>query len=310
MDRQVLCVGETMALVVPEDGRPLRSTRNVLLTHAGAESNVARYLADLGLPVAWVSALGQDALGDRIVDDLAGAGVDVRWVTRSTEAPTGVFFKDPSAAGTRVLYFRSGSAASRLGPADVAGWPVATARWLHLSGITPALSVGAAAMTQELVRRAGAAGVPWSFDVNHRPALWSGRDAAAELADLARRATVVLVGLDEAAGLWGTQTAEEVGALLAGPDVVVVKDGAHEAVELDRRTGQITRVPARRVRVTEPVGAGDAFAAGYLAGHLRGEDAPGRLTLAHSLAAWTLGTPSDHRPGHGPVPRPVDEEIL
>jgi 2-dehydro-3-deoxygluconokinase len=219
-----------------------------------------------------------------------------------------VFFKDPSTEGTRVLYYRSGSAASRLGPADVDAWSVTSARWLHLSGITPALSASAAAMTEEVLSRARAAGVPWSFDVNHRKALWSGRDAAAELLALARRATVVLVGLDEAEGLWGTRTAEEVAGLVVGPDVVVVQDADREAVEVDRRDGTVTRAPARRVEVVEPVGAGDAFAAGYLAAHLRGADAAGRLALAHSLAAWTLGTAADHRPGHGPDPRPIETE--
>lgn len=307
----VLCIGETMALVAPVDGESLARTRHVQLTHAGAESNVARHLVDLGFRPAWVSAVGDDALGQRLVEDLGAAGVDVRWVDRRP-APTGVFFKDPSAAGTRVLYYRSGSAASTLAPADIDGWPLAAARWLHLTGITTALSTSCAALVDALFERAAAAGLPVSFDVNYRPPLWADGAAPARLLELAQRAHVVLVGLDEAESLWGTSTAQEVAELIDTPPTMVVKDGDREAVEFQRAAGnhaRVTRVPARQAHVVEPVGAGDAFAAGYLAAHLRGADAEGRLELGHSLAAWTLGTTADYRPDHGPVARPRTDDI-
>lgn len=120
----------------------------------------------------------------------------------------------------------------------------------------------------------------------------------------------MLVGLDEAATLWGTTTADDVATLVQGPRFVVVKDADLEAVEIDRSRGAVVRtvVPARRTRVVEAVGAGDAFAGGYLAAWLRGEDATGRLRLGHSLAAWTLGTVGDHRPGHGHGARPTQDE--
>lgn len=305
----VLCVGETMALVAPVDGASLTRTRHVELTHAGAESNVARHLTDLGVRAAWVSAVGEDALGARIVEDLGGAGVDVRWVDRR-RAPTGVFFKDPSTAGTRVLYYRSGSAASTLAPADLDAWPLEDARWLHLSGITTALSASCAALIDALFARAGELGLPVSFDVNHRPALWAAGEAPPRLLELARRAQVVLVGLDEAERLWGTPTAQDVADLIDAP-TLVVKDGDREAIEFLREPGaaiRVTRVAARRVRVVEPVGAGDAFAAGYLAALLRGDGPEDRLELGHSLAAWTLGTTADYRPGHGPAVRPRTDD--
>jgi 2-dehydro-3-deoxygluconokinase len=114
------------------------------------------------------------------------------------------------------------------------------------------------------------------------------------------------VGLDEAETLWGCTTAEQVSALLPGPRHLVIKDSAAEAVEFVREQNgeeRAFRVPAHRVDVVEPVGAGDAFAAGYLAGLLRGDRPEGRLALGHSFAAWTLGTRADFRPGHGTRPR-------
>jgi 2-dehydro-3-deoxygluconokinase len=117
---------------------------------------------------------------------------------------------------------------------------------------------------------------------------------------------VLFVGLDEAETLWGCSTAEDVSAILPGPRHVVIKDSATEAVEFVRAPGkeeQVFRVPAHRVDVVEAVGAGDAFAAGYLAGLLRGDAPADRLALGHSFAAWTLGTRADFRPGHGTKPR-------
>jgi 2-dehydro-3-deoxygluconokinase len=130
--------------------------------------------------------------------------------------------------------------------------------------------------------------------------------AGPRLLELAGMSAVVLVGLDEAETLWGCATAEEVSALLPGPRHLVIKDSATEAVEFvrgDNQEERAFRVPAHRVDVVEPVGAGDAFAAGYLAGLLRGDTPGDRLALGHSFAAWTLGTRADFRPGHGTKPR-------
>ncbi|WP_448071823.1 sugar kinase [Georgenia yuyongxinii] len=311
-DPQVLCVGETMALVAPDGSVPLADARSVHLTSAGAESNVARHLADLGVPTAWLSALGTDPLGDRVLADLAGNGVDLRWVTRRSDAPTGVFFKDPSPKGTRVLYYRAGSAASRLAPDDVGGWPLARARWVHVTGITPALSASCADMVQTLLAGARRHRLGVSFDVNHRPALWHDGDAPGVLRGLADRADVVLVGRDEAERLWDTRTAEDVADLLPTPSRIVVKDADREAVEIDRTAEGtiVTHVPARRVDVVEPVGAGDAFAGGYLAALLRGDGPAKRLAMGHSLAAWTLGTTADYRGGHGSMPHAAEDNRM
>lgn len=140
-DHEVLCLGEAMVLVAPRPGQPLATARDATLSVAGAESNVARYLADLGHRVAWASRVGSDPLGDRVLTAVARPGVDVRHVERDPSAPTGVYFKDPSGeGGTRVHYYRTGSAASRLTPAYLDTLPVAAARLVHLSGITAALS--------------------------------------------------------------------------------------------------------------------------------------------------------------------------
>ncbi|MFE9131296.1 sugar kinase [Streptomyces sp. NPDC007148] len=295
----VVCVGETMAALAPDPLGPLDGADLLRVDVAGAESNVALYLADHGIPARWVSAVGDDPFGRRVSARIAAGGVDVSGVRVDPERPTGLLLKDPGAQGTRVHYHRAGSAASALTP-DVLDDPAfADAALVHLSGITPALSSGCRA----LVERALRPDRPWpvSFDVNHRPALWAGRSAADVLRPLADLADIVLVGLDEAQALWGEgiTDAEDVRGLLSGPRVLVVKDGDRAATAFVGDA--VHSVPALKVRVAEPVGAGDAFAAGFLSGLLRRLPVDGALRLGHLTAASALGVAADH----GPLPDPA-----
>ncbi|MCS7475629.1 sugar kinase [Umezawaea endophytica] len=302
MRPDVVCLGESMAQLVPADGKPLRSAESFVLTTAGAESNVAQGLAQLGSTAAWVSLVGDDALGSRVLADVAASGVDVSLTRRRDRDRTGLFLKDPAADGSRVTYYRDGSAASHLSRADVDRAFAARPRHLHLSGVTPALS----ASCRDAVRYAlsSAHGVSTSFDVNHRPVLWPDpRAAALTLRALAQRADVVFVGLDEAAALWGTTTPEQVRELLAEPAAVVVKDGAVDATAFTTE-GRFTE-PAPPVDVVEPVGAGDAFAAGWLHGMLIGLPHPARLRLGHLMAGAALTSLSDH----GTITRPPGDLV-
>ena len=130
-----------------------------------------------------------------------------------------------------------------------------------------------------------------SFDVNHRAALWSAEAAAPALAALARRADLVFTGRDEAAALWGAELDDDIRALLPDVPELVVKDGdvGATAYLADRRVFE----PALVVDVIEAVGAGDAFAGGYLAARLSGKDAGERLRAGHRRAALTLRTTGD-----------------
>ena len=291
---RLLALGETMALVTPAHAEPLDRAVEMQLTIGGAESNVAMHVAALGIPAAWIGPVGDDALGRRVVHAIAAAGVDTRWVRVDATAPTGVYFKDP---GHGVLYYRRGSAASRMGAEVLDGIPFGRGMILHLSGITPALSPGCAALVAAAIGQAAAAGALVSFDVNHRPALWQPGGAAPALLALARRADLVFVGLDEAQGLWGCDSPAEVRALLPEPETLVVKDGDVGATEFTRdRAGGAERetfVPAIPTDVVEAVGAGDAFAAGYLTALLRGGSAPQRLRAGHERAHLVLQSTSD-----------------
>ncbi|HEY1106928.1 MAG TPA: sugar kinase, partial [Agromyces sp.] len=263
----------------------------------------------LGHAAAWAGRVGDDALGRRLVAQLSTRGVDTSLVERDAAAPTGLYVKDP---GNGVQYYRAGSAASRMSPAFAERLPLDGVRVVHLSGITAALSGDCDAMLDALVSRARAARALVSFDVNHRAALWSSTEAAARrLRALAASADLVFVGLDEAARLWGTSTPSDVRALLPEPGRLVVKDGDVGATEFGRAadgTDGVAHVAAHAVEVVEAVGAGDAFAAGYLAALLEGRDAAARLGAGHDRAVLVLGETSDFPRGIPTAARQTTEE--
>ncbi|MDN5727332.1 MAG: PfkB family carbohydrate kinase, partial [Propionibacteriales bacterium] len=150
---EVICLGETMIMVTPEPAGPLAEAETCLLLPGGAESNVAMNLAALGHRVMWCSRLGADPLGDRILSRVAGHGVDTSAVVRDPVHPTGVYFKDPAPAGTTVHYYRAGSAASVMDETHLTSVDLTTTRIVHITGITPALSAGCAAMINSLIDR-------------------------------------------------------------------------------------------------------------------------------------------------------------
>ncbi|MFI6403550.1 sugar kinase [Streptomyces sp. NPDC050548] len=294
----VVCVGETMVVLAPPDGRPLAEQPSVTMAVGGAESNVACGLAGLGHRAAWLSRLGDDPFAHRVLAELTARGVDVSGVETDPARPTGVYFKDPAPTGTRTHYYRGGSAASAMGPDLLTRTPaLRRARVVHLSGVAAALSDDCAALLEAiLVDRALGRdeNAPLiSFDVNHRPALWrhGSPDAAKTLLTLARAADLVFVGRDEAEALWGTARPDDVAELLAPAPLIVVKDAEHGATSY--ADGTRTFVPALPTEVVEPVGAGDAFAAGYLAALLEHRDERSRLRLGHVAASAALRTRGD-----------------
>ncbi|GAA0995921.1 sugar kinase [Nocardiopsis tropica] len=284
-----VCVGETMAVLTSPEA--LAAGTRLHVGTGGAESNVAVALARLGHASAWVSRVGDDPFGRIVTDAVAQWGVDVRGVVVDPVLPTGLYVKDTAPGGAGVLYYRSGSAASALSAADADRVWSRGARIVHLSGITPALSARASALVERLLDRRAGDGALRSFDVNHRPALWPARVAAPVLLDLARRADVVFVGRDEAERLWGTPTAEDVRAVMPEVRTLVVKDAEHGATCFEG-TGAVFE-PSPEVEVVEAVGAGDAFAAGFLSGLIDGLSAERRLRLGHAVAGAVLRSHGD-----------------
>jgi 2-dehydro-3-deoxygluconokinase len=301
-----VCIGETMAMLTPDQPVPLHRATSLHVGVGGAESNVAMGLAAMGLESHWVGRVGRDGFGTRILNELRDHGVGVSGVSIDSGRPTGIYVKVPAQepghdAGSSVLYYRQGSAASAMGPAmlgvpAVAGL-LAAAALIHLSGITAALSADCLALT-ETILSSPRNGRVISFDVNWRAPLWAGQDRSA-LRRLANLADVVLVGKDEAEHAFGTTDEAELRRLLPDPDVLVIKNEATSAIAL-LRDGSREEVPALSVDVVEPVGAGDSFAAGYLSGLLLGLTQKASLRRGHVSAACTLTVHGDRGPLPGP----------
>ena len=285
----VVTVGESMILVTPAGSESLESAKAFTLDVGGAESNVAVHLHQMGHRVRFLGAVGDDALGRRICYTLRSAGLDISHVKIDPEASTGVYFKDP---GQAVYYYRSGSAASRLGPEAVTDEVLNNASVVHLTGITPALSDQCRALAFDVAHRARRAGVIVSVDVNYRPALWPIEIAANHLLKLCQLADIVFVGLDEARQVWGCTTPADVRALFPNVARVVVKNDSVGATEF--QGDDEVFVASRPVEVVEAVGAGDAFAAGYLSGVLQGFSSESCLRLGHERAEKTLLSMADY----------------
>ncbi len=284
----LLAAGETMAMIVPTRAEPFESAELYRVDAGGAESNVASHVAALGHRARWVSRVGDDAPGRRIVATLRTRGVDVSGIFIDPQHPTGIYLKDP---GRGVQYYRDGSAASFLDEEEADAIRLADVDVLHLSGITAALVGPAPRFLRALVARARREGVTVSFDVNHRASLWPAGAAGPVLRDLAAQAHIVFVGRDEAEALWRTTDAASIRALLPDVPELVVKDGEVGAWSFCGSGMEFAPSPA--VEVVEIVGAGDAFAGGYLAARLSGESVARRLQAGHARAALTLATTTD-----------------
>jgi 2-dehydro-3-deoxygluconokinase len=302
---RAVTIGEGLAVLVARPG-PLEDSESFERTAGGAEANVATVLAQLGIDAGWISRVGDDGFGRYLVQHLIERGVDVSAVMTDPLRATGLYVKERGGGGaagdlavgdSRMLYYRSGSAASAFSPADLVT-PMAV-RWLdesvlaHVTGITPALSHSATQLTDSLVSKPRR-GRQVSFDLNYRPALWIGRAAEATetLGRVTRGSDIVFMGADEALEVFGTDDPAQLRALFPQPEHLIVKDDAHTVTGFHRE--ERIEVPALRLAVVEKIGAGDAFAGGFLAGLLHGLGHQERIRLGHLCAAAALT-------GHGDI---------
>lgn len=262
----------------------------------GADLNVAVGLQRLEVPATYATVLGEDAHGDFAaarLDELA-----VPALLRRGPGPTAVMFKSGDGTGDpEVLQLRQGTAFARSAP-DVVPGAVAllpALRHVHLTGITLGISPASRQATLDLLDAAVATGCTVSFDPNLRLHLWPDHDELREVVNgVAARADVVLPGLEEARLLTASADPEEVAAfyLGLGAHEVVVKLGARGAAGAEAGGGLAW---SRRfaVRPVDTVGAGDGFAAGYVAGMLGGEPLQARLDRAAAVGALVTTRPDD-----------------
>ncbi len=293
----VVTVGEAMVLFIAEETGALTQVRRFSRATAGAELNVAVGLGRLGFRVGYISRVGKDSFGEHLLAFLDAEGIDRAQVRIDDRHPTGFMLKSREADGSdpRIEYFRRGSAASQLCPADNPQAYCACSRHLHLTGISPALSSGVRELVFEMAAQARAAGRRVSFDPNLRPRLWlSQQEMIENMNRLAACADLVLPGLAEGRLLTGRQHPHEIADfyLERGAKQVIVKleaQGAYFADGAGRGTVPGHSVPT----VVDTVGAGDGFAVGAISGLLEGLSLREAAARGNAIGARVVQFPGD-----------------
>jgi 2-dehydro-3-deoxygluconokinase len=312
MTHDLVTVGEAMLRLTTPAGSRLENAQELRLTVGGAEANVAVAIARMGRTAAWISRLPATALGRRVAAELRTHGVDlssVRWVDGER---LGTYFVEPSGQprAIEVIYDRADSAASNLSSDDVAWDEVEHAGVVHLTGITPALSPSCRELSFEVARRAKAAGVAVTVDVNYRAALWSPADARETLTELCSLASLVVVAERDARTVFEldgdtVKMAGRAQELFGVGSVVLTRSIDGCAWRLDGSEGE---APAFPTHVVDRIGAGDAFAAGVVLGVLDGDVRHG-IDLGRAMAALTAGVDGDQfRDGPADVDRVLSGE--
>jgi 2-dehydro-3-deoxygluconokinase len=277
---------------------------------AGAEVNVAVAISRLGLKAQYFSRFGNDQLGSVMLADIEAEGVDVSLAKR-VDSFTGAMVRNPGkSAPVEISYLRKGSAASTIEPSDILDSYISSTRWLHATGITCAISESGAKTVKHALEKAAQLKIKSSFDLNIRRKLWSEDVARKVLEPLARDVELLIGGEDEYQVVFGQVEPKQILAEVnkRGCKIAVMTKGDQKMrFSIDGNYEEIT--PPKVVAV-DPVGSGDAFTGGVIAGLLSGMSTTQALEqgsicgalVASMFGDWT-GIPSG-------VAGVIDKEII
>jgi len=303
---EVVTFGETMVRLSPPDYRRLEQTTLLDVNAGGAEWNVAVDLSRLGISTAWVSRLTDNALGRMIRNKAREHGVDTSNIVWTKGDRNGIYFVEFGATPrpSSVLYDRAHSAISQVKPGEINWTEVFKgARWFHTSGITPALSPGAAQVTAEALQAAKKAGCRVSYDLNYRARLWTEEEARKCQEPLMEHIDVLLSTEEDTRKVLGITGKDyrEVAQKLADRfkfEVVCITLREDISVLRNRWTaiaysdGKIYDDRTYDVEIVDRVGAGDSYTAGFIYGYLTGDVAKG-VKYGNAYSALKHSIPSD-----------------
>ncbi len=295
---QLVTFGEAMLRISP--------ARAIAATVGGSELNVAVLAARLGVASRWVSRLPDNALGRMVETCAREQGVDAR-VEWTAEARVGLYFLETGGARIgSVLYDRAGSAFSKITPGSV-DWAsiFAGARWYHVSGITPALSEGAAKVVHESLIVAKESGLTVSYDLNYRAKLWSAKQARSVQEPLMKYVDLLIAGEEDARVIFGAESAESLARQFEiGAVAITLRDNPCSATLA--ADGKTYSAPRLEVHTVDPIGGGDAFSGGLIVSRLEGRGWDEAVRFATATAALKHTIPGDFCL----VTRPQVEELL
>lgn len=280
----IVAIGEPLyELNQQPDGRYLAG-------FGGDTLNVAIAASRLGSRAAYVTRLGSDYFGDELMALMIRERIDVSGVTRDADAPTGLYFVTHGADGHVFTYRRKGSAASLMRPADLSPALLDGAKFLHVSGISQAISASAAEAVSLAIDLARKSGARVSYDTNFRPRLWTASNARPVIASAAARADILKTSVEDSAALFAISKPEDIArhGLGLGAKTVVVTLGRDGVLLADARG--MTRIKGHAVAAVDATGAGDAFTGAMLAELAAGRAMGDAVVFANAAAALsTLG---------------------
>jgi len=282
-----------MGLFIAQEEGELSDVSGYSMAVAGAEFNVAVGLARLNLPVTYLTRLGEDPFGQKIVRTLQRNGIGSEFVSFSKERSTGFMLKSKVSTGDpKIFYFRKGSAASTLSKEDVDRMDFSGYGFVHLTGIFPALSESTKEASFYLIKKAREHGLTVSFDPNLRPQLWPDTETLNEFAALS---DYVLPGEAEGELLCGDRDPRKIGQfyLERGAKAVVTKMGSRGAYLMTEQDQEL--VPGFSIeKVVDTVGAGDGFAAGILSALMEGKNLYEAVRRANAVGAIQVTSIGDN----------------
>ena len=310
MKSDLFTFGEVLSVFISTDTESVMSANNYQRVTAGAEANVAVAVSRLGLKSQFFSRFGTDQLGSVMIKDIESEGVDVSLVKRVSSFSAAMVRNPGRTEPVEISYLRKGSAASTIEPTDILDSYISSTSWLHTTGITCAISKTGADTVKVALDKARALGVKSSFDLNLRRKLWSESEAKVALEPLASDIELLIGGEDEYQAIFGFSDVKKVlaDANIRGCKIAVMT----KADQILRYSinGEYAEITPPKVISVDPVGSGDAFTGGTIAGLLSGLNPEQALiqgsicgaAVASMFGDWT-GIPS----GKAGV---VDSEVL
>jgi 2-dehydro-3-deoxygluconokinase len=321
MPKNVVTFGEIMLRLVPPGFQRFIQARSFEVVYGGGEANVAASLANFGLPVEYVTRLPANDIGDACLSYLRQYGIGTRHIARGGER-LGTYFLEMGSAqrGSKVIYDRAGSALATI-EAGMIDWQAVfnDADWFHWTGITPAVSEGAARVCLEAVQTAREMGLTVSCDLNYRKNLWKwGKNAGSVMPELVSYCDMAVSSEEDADKVFGIHapgadvTSGKVEAdayvyvcselVKRFPELKTVAITLRGSLSASHNTwgallwqqGQIYTAPYYDIEpIVDRVGGGDSFCAGLIYGLRIYDDAQMALSFAVAASCLKHSIPGD-----------------
>ena len=308
----VVCFGEVMMRLTPPGYLRIGQCDTLNMTFGGAEANVSVSLANYGMEARYVTRLPENPLTAAFEQQMRGFGVNVNYIAKGGDR-MGIYFveKGASMRPSKVIYDRKYSSISTAKPGDI-DWDKVFdgAEWFHWTGITPALSDSAAALTLEACKAAKAKGITISCDLNYRKKLWTREKAKEVMSELVKYVDVMIANEEDAKDVFGIEaegTDIETGKLseagyrdlakkLAGAfgakkvaftlrESFSANDNNWSALIYDAASDKAVRSRQYAIRIVDRVGGGDSFGGGLIYALMNGYGDEEAINFAAAASA-------------------------